>query len=201
MERRSQRDELQLADAMRAEAQAFGARFAEYNLIAAYPDMGAAKKAIDALQHAGIESAEYSLLGATAAEAEARVDNEALYETDKGMMDDIVWHALGWAAAGIGVGAIIGLILPAIPGWPLSVPYSIMLGVIVLGTVGALVGGMTHIDAGENVDVVYRPVGNTHVLVGVLSQDPQHVERAESALNHVNPLSLHRYDRRGQLQT
>jgi hypothetical protein len=200
MDARSERDEQELADAMSAEAQAFGARFADYNIIAAYSDMNAAKRAIDALELAGIESQEYALLGATAAAAESRVDNDALHDTDAGMTDDIFWHSMGWAAAGIAIGAIVGLLLPIVPGWPLNVAYSIMLAVITLGTLGALVGAMSHLDAGENVDATYRPSGNHHVLLGVISQDPLRVQRAENVLNHGNPLTLHRYDRRGELR-
>jgi hypothetical protein len=38
-------------------------------------------------------------------------------------------------------------------------------------------------------------------LLGVISDDPGRVKRAESVLTRGNPLSLHRYDRRGQAQT
>jgi hypothetical protein len=66
---------------------------------------------------------------------------------------------------------------------------------------GGFVGVMYRIDAGANADAPYRPMSNRHVLLGVISQDPKRVERAEGILNRGNPLSLHRYDRRGQLQT
>ena len=201
MNRRVQQREDVRGDAMRAEAEAFGAKFSDYNIIAAYEDMGAAKQAIDALQLAGIEGAEYSLLGATAAEAESKVDKESVQEADAQLTNEFAWRGILWAGVGLAVGAAGGALLTAVPGWPLSIWYSIMLGAIVLGTAGGLVGVISRIDAGENVDAPYRPVSNRHVLLGVISRDPNRVERAESVLNRSNPLSLHRYDRRGQLQT
>jgi hypothetical protein len=201
MSRRAERDELDRGDAMRVEAQEFGARFSDYNIIAAYENMGAAKKAIDALQLAGIEAAEYSLLGATVADAESRVDKASVHESDAGVANDWLRRAVIWGGIGAIVGAIAGMILAAIPGLPLNFWYWLVLGGIVGGTTGGLVGVMYRIDAGANVDMAYRPTGNRHVLLGVISQDPKRVERAENILNRGNPLSLHRYDRRGQLQT
>lgn len=201
MDRRTRQMEDRRGDAMRDEAEAFGARFSDYNIIAAYPDMGEAKKAIDALQLAGIEAAEYSLLGGTVAESESNVDKGSVHEGDAKLTNHILRNAVLGTVAGLVLGAIIGALLPAIPGWPLSVPYSIVFGTIVGATLGGFVGAMGQLDAGANVDAPYRPTGNRHVLLGVISQDPGRVERAESVLNRGNPLSLHRYDRRGQLQT
>jgi hypothetical protein len=201
MSRRMQQQEDARGDAMRAEAEAFGAKFSEYNIIAAYENMGAAKQAIDALQLAGLEAAEVSLLGATAAEAEAHVDKESVHYGDAAVANEWLWRGVLWTGAGVVLGAILGLLLTLIPGWPINALLSTMIFAIVGGTLGGFVGVMMRIDAGDNVDQPYRPVSNRHVLLGVISRDPHRVERAESVLNRGNPLSLHRYDRRGQLQT
>jgi hypothetical protein len=201
MSRRMQQQEDVRGEAMRAEAEAFGAKFSEYNIIAAYENMGAAKQAIDALQLAGLEAAEYSLLGATAAEAEARVDKESVHEGDAAVANEWTSRAVLWSGAGLVAGALGGLLLSLIPGWPINALFSAMLFGIVGGTLAGFVGVMMRIDAGANVDQPYRPVSNRHVLLGVISRDPHRVERAENVLSRGNPLSLHRYDRRGQLQT
>jgi len=201
MSRRLDRDEADRGEAMRVEAEEFGAKFADYNIIAAYENMGAAKKAIDALQLAGIEAAEYSLLGATVAESESHVDKATVHEGDAQITNDWLRRAVIWGGVGAVAGAIVGAILPAIPGLPLNFWYWLIFGIIVGGTMGGFVGVMYRIDAGPNADAPYRPTRNRHVLLGVISQDPKRVERAENILSHNNPLSLHRYDRRGQLQT
>lgn len=201
MRRSIDHEEAERGEAMRVEAEEFGARFSDYNIIAAYENMGAAKKAIDALQHAGIEAAEYSLLGATVAESESHVDKAAVNEGDARVVNDWLHHAVTWGAAGAAAGVVMGAILAAIPGVPLNLYYWLVLGGIVGGTTGGLIGVMYGIDAGANVDAPYRPTSNRHVLLGVISQDPKRVEHAERILNRGNPLSLHRYDGRGQLQT
>jgi hypothetical protein len=200
MSRRAERDELDRGDAMRAEAQEFGAKFSDYNIIAAYENMAAAKKAIDALQLAGIEASEYSLLGATVADAESRVDKASVHEGDAQITNEWLRRAVIWGGVGAVTGLVVGAILSAIPGVPLNFWYWLILGGIVGGTTGGIVGVMYRIDAGQNVDMPYRPTMDRHVLLGVISKDPQRVERAENILKRSNPLSLHRYDRRGQLQ-
>ena len=100
MDRRTRQMEDRRGDAMRDEAEAFGARFSDYNIIAAYPDMGEAKKAIDALQLAGIEAAEYSLLGGTVAEAESNVDKASVHEADAKLTNHILRNAVIGAVAG-----------------------------------------------------------------------------------------------------
>ena len=100
MRRSIDHEEAERGEAMRVEAEEFGARFSDYNIIAAYENMGAAKKAIDALQHAGIEAAEYSLLGATVAESESHVDKAAVNVGDARVVNDWLRHAVTWGAAG-----------------------------------------------------------------------------------------------------
>jgi len=194
-------------DAMSEEARAYsagrarGAEFSEYNVIAEYEDMGAAKKAIDALELAGVDPVEYALLGATVAEAEAEVDAASIRETDRRALTNVTHRAMKWGGSGLVAGAVIGAILSAIPGWPLADPYSVVVGVIVLGIAGALVGAMTTLESGPQVDVPYRPVGHEPVLVGVRSDDSGHVQHAERVLEREHPMALHHYDRRGNLQT
>jgi hypothetical protein len=201
MVRSTPSDERERADAIRAEAEEFGAKFSDYNLIAAYEDMGAAKKAVDALQLAGIEAADYSLLGETLAHSEARVDQASVHEGDAGLTNDWLRRAVLWGVAGGILGLIVGAIVAAIPDTPLNLAYWLIIGGITGLTLGGFIGVMYRIDAGPNADAAYRPMSNRHVLLGVISQDQKRVARAESVLTRGHPLALHRYDRRGQLQT
>jgi hypothetical protein len=200
MAREMQRDERRRGEAIRDEAAEYGAQFSDYNLVAAYENMRAAKKAIDALELAGIEAAEYSLLGETVAESEARVDQASVHEGDAALTNDWLRMAVMWGVAGGILGAIVGAILAAIPGVPLNFWYWMIIGAFTGVMLGAFAGVMTRIDAGDNVDAAYRPMSDRHVLVGVISQDQKRVARAETVLTRGHPLALHRYDRGGQLQ-
>jgi hypothetical protein len=200
MAREMQRDEQERGVAIRDEAEEYGAQLSDYNLIAAYENMGAAKKAIDALQLAGIEAAEYSLLGETVAESESRVDQESVHEGDAALTNEWLRMAVVWGVAGGILGAIVGAILAAIPGVPLNFWYWMIIGAFTGVMLGAFAGVMTRIDAGPNADAAYRPMSDRHVLVGVISQDPKRVARAETVLTRGHPLSLHRYDHGGRLQ-
>jgi hypothetical protein len=197
---RRNREEDARAAMMRTEAARFGEKFGDYNIIAAYPDMRAAKRAIDALEMAGIDASEYSLLGAASAQARSQVDKDADRETDARTTRDVATRAIVWGGAGLIAGAILAAVLAAIPGWPLSIGYSLVIFPIVLGTAGAFIAAMSTLESGEAADMVYRPVDGQHVLLGVASEDPNEVQRAENALNRAHPLTLHRYDRRGPVQ-
>ena len=91
--------------------------FADFNVIGVFPDMAAARKAMDALERAGIDAVHISLLGPGAEEASARADTR---ERDENVAVDMgkrtgVGVAAGAAAGGI-AGLIAGAVAFAIPG-------------------------------------------------------------------------------------
>lgn len=201
MAREMQQDERRRGEAIRDEAAEYGAQFSDYNLVAAYENMSEAKKAIDALQLAGIEAAEYSLLGETVAESESHVDQASVHEGDAALTNDWLRMAVLWGVVGGIVGAGVGGVLAVIPDVPLNIWYWLIIGGFTGVMLGGFVGVMSRIDAGPNADAPYRPTNDHHVLVGVISQDAKRVARAETVLTRGHPLALHRYNRGGQLQT
>lgn len=199
--RRMQRDEEARADAMRGEAEAFGA--GDYDLIAEYEDMGQAKKAMDALELAGIDAAEYALVGETVAKAESRIDKRSVHEADAALSNELLWNSVLWGGAGVVAGVVVALISVAIPGWPLNIWYSLMLWILALGTLGGIAGGMSALESGPQAETPYMRVDpGDHVLLGVRSADPKHVQRAETVLQRGNALAVQRYNQqRRQPQT
>jgi len=192
--RRMQRDRSARADAMRGEAEAFGA--GDYDLIAEYEDMGQAKKAMDALELAGIDAAEYRLVGETVAKAEATTDKRAVHEADARLANDVLRSAVLWGIAGAAAGVIIALITVAIPAWPLNIWYSLMVWGIPLGTFGAIGGALSTLESGEQAETPYMPVEpGEHVLLGVRSDDPKHIQRAETVLSRGKAVAVQRYGR------
>src|SRR5260370_11737646 len=83
-----------------------------YNVVATYCDMPAARKAFDALERAGVDGDDISLLGphadAAAAEAETR-------ERDAHLVGDVGQKAMKGGAIGSIPGAVAGTVPFAIP--------------------------------------------------------------------------------------
>ena len=87
------------------------APLAEFNVIGVFPDMVAARKAMDALERAGIDAVHISLLGPRAEEASSRADTR---ERDENVAVDVGKRTGIGAAAGAAAGGIAGLIAGAV---------------------------------------------------------------------------------------
>jgi hypothetical protein len=187
--------EQQKAEAIAEEISAYGGTFAEYNVVAAYRDMPSAKKAIDAIDWAGIDGINVSLLGRRAAEA-ATDTMEETEQADERLSRDIIRRVLVGGAAGVIIGLPLGLLAYAIYD-ELGLWVSILGGMIMFGIIGALLGGMWDLDANPQAEVTYHTTPPGHILVGVKSDRKQLVDRAEFVLEKRDPLMIHRYDARG----
>jgi uncharacterized membrane protein len=170
-----------------------------YNLIAAYPDMTSAERAIERLKDAGIRGEQVSLL---------RRNADHVVITDEGKTDDretIADAVRGTVAGTVGggilgglAGFLIGLAAFAIPGvGPVigaGVWASTALGVIGGGSAGSLVGAITGAALSNEKDETYRThLELGHVLVGIQSDDPTEFERAFETVVVSQPLSVDRY--------
>ncbi len=83
------------------------------NVVATYPDMASARKALDALEKAGVDGEDISLLGRHAEAAAA--DTETRFR-DAHLVGDVSEKALKGGAVGSVAGAIAGTVAFAIPG-------------------------------------------------------------------------------------
>lgn len=185
------------ADAIAREVRAYGGKFAAYNVIAAYADMAAAKSAVDALQISGIEAANIALLGGRATEAEMQTAADQTRASDRNMTRDIATRAVTGLIVGAVAGLALGGLLYAL--FDIGVAASLIAGVIIGGTVGAVASAMWSLNTrSELAELPYRPVAPGHVLVGVRSEQASDVDRGESVLSSHQPLAVHRYDRRGR---
>lgn len=185
------------AEAMAREVRAYGGTFADYNVIAAYADMAAAKSAVDALQVSGIEAANIALLGGRATEAEMQTAPDETRASDRSMTRDIATRAVTGLIVGAVAGLALGGLLYAL--FDIGVAASLIAGVIIGGTVGAVASAMWSLNTrSELAELPYRPVAPGHVLVGVRSEQASDVDRSESVLSSHQPLAVHRYDRRGR---
>lgn len=188
------------ADAVAQEVRAYGGSFAEHNVIAEYEDMASAKSAVDALQNAGVEAANVSLLGRRAERAKAVVSQSGVRRTDARMSQDIARRAIagiviGAVALGLPLGLVAYAIEPDLGFW-----VSVVGGVLLGGIVGGFSAGMWSLNASsETAETPYRDEGGAgSVFVGVSSDDEGGVERAQGILSKKSPRALHRFDRNGR---
>jgi hypothetical protein len=179
------------------------APFAEHNAIGVFPDMVAARKAMDALERGGIDAVHISLLGPRAEEASSRADTR---ERDENVAVDVGKRAGIGAAAGTAAGGIAGLIAGAlafaIPGVGPVIGAGVWAaaagGAVAGGAVGGVIGGISAVGLNEAWELTYQSVRAGRVLVGVHSDDRGDVDRGADILREHGALSVDRFDRGGR---
>jgi hypothetical protein len=167
--------------------------------------MDMARRALDALEFAGIDAGRISLEGGVAEQAadDANTSSNTV-DRDKPMIEHIVWRVVIWGIAGAIVGAVAGAIFQAIgveivPAVGDSIAVA-MLSYALLGLIiGALVGGMSGISQGEGWELTFQPPRvDGNVFVAVHSDDKTDIRRAEQVLRTKDALSVSQYDERGK---
>ena len=190
-------------DEQRLEEEARPQQMAEHNVLAAFVDMDAARKAIDALEGAGIESGKISLLGRAAEEAAGETDT-----TDRDIEGTAfvgkraaVGGAVGSATGGL-AGFLAGAAAFGIPGvGPVigaGIWASTIAGAIAGGAVGGVVGGISSIDVTPAWELTLESVKAGRAVVGVHSDAEDDVRRGEEALRSSDPVTIDRFDSRGR---
>lgn len=179
-------------------------RFAAFNVVAAFPDMAAARGAIDALQRRGVDGNNISLLGRAAEEVRNDLSTE---ERDAGVAKDVSKSAAIGTAAGVSAGALAGLVggLVAfgIPGIGPAVGTAIWATTLGGAGVGAAIGGLV---GGTSAISTSPAWGNTfkesiragRVLVGVHADTREEVDSAVQVLRDQHPLQVDYLDPQGQ---
>jgi outer membrane lipoprotein SlyB len=173
---------------------------APHNVIASYPDMKHARRAIEALQFAGVDANQISLLGQTAEQAASWAEKDTT-QADTPLVMQILLRAVPWALVGAITGVALGGILAAI-GFeygPVGASATVQIASWGLfGTiVGALVGAYSAITVSEAWELTFEPVDDGRVLVGVHSDDEKDVESAARILREKEALSVARFDEHG----
>lgn len=178
-------------------------RTSRYNVVAAYPDMDGARKAIDALQFAGVDSADIALLGSGARKAQNRADRSIdTTERDRPMVGHIVLRAVVFGAIGAGVGAALGFVLaligfefgPAVDSLPVQLATWAMFGVIV----GTLWGAYSALSVNPGWELTFQPTDTARVLVGVNRRTDAEIERAEKLLRDKGAISVEEFSEAGR---
>jgi isoaspartyl peptidase/L-asparaginase-like protein (Ntn-hydrolase superfamily) len=177
--------------------------FAPHNVVAVFLGMPEAREAIDALERAGIDAAEVSLLGPAAEEAAEHFDTR---DRDAGMAGRVGSRATVGAVAGGATGGLAGFLAGlaafAIPGvgpvigagvWAATIG-----GAVAGGSVGGVIGGYSAVDMNEAYELTYESVRAGRVVVGVHSEDPAHVQKGEEILRKLDSLRVDRFEASGR---
>ncbi|MDQ6797335.1 MAG: hypothetical protein M3011_04810 [Actinomycetota bacterium] len=175
-------------------------QLAQHNVVATFPDMEAARSALDDLTSAGIEAEDISLLG--------RAVDEARNETDTRLRDmeatgEIAKRAGTGVAAGSAIGALAGVAAFAIPGVGPVIGGGILAGVIgggiAGGSVGGMVGGVAGLSLEDDWDLTFQDsIRAGRVLLAVHAADKDDVEKAAEILKGKHPDRLDWLDAEGK---
>ncbi len=153
---------------------------AEYNVVATFADMEQARSAVEALDNAGIEGEDISLLGTQVEEARKDPDTKL---RDMEATQTIAKRAGAGAAAGTAVGALAGVAAFAIPGVGPVLGAGMLAAVIggsVAGaSVGGMVGGVAGVSMEEDWDLTFNEsIRAGRVLVAVHAAEKGDVDKA-----------------------
>jgi hypothetical protein len=177
-----------------------------HNVLAVFPDMDAARQAIDGLERAGIDAGHISLLGPG---AEREAGDTDTTERDVEATGHVGGRALAGGAAGTAaggaVGFLAGLVAFSIPGvGPVigaGVWAATAAGAIGGGAVGGVLGGISSVGMTPAWELTHGHVRGGRVVVGVHSEDEEEMGRAEESLRKLDPVAIERFDSRGQRLT
>ncbi|MGH9183135.1 MAG: hypothetical protein ACRDZ9_04875 [Acidimicrobiales bacterium] len=181
--------------------------FAPHNVVATYPSVEAARRAVTSLERHGVEAGDISLLGPGVEEAGGPETNEEQRAADMATTGEVGRRAaaglVGGGAAGAAAGALAALAAFAIPGVGPVVGGGVLVAAAGGAAFGAAAGGFYAGASGLPVSQAwshtFEAVKGGRTCVGVHSRHAGHVERATAALRRTGPLRLVRFGPEGQL--
>ncbi len=169
------------------------------NVVATYPDMAAARKAFNALEAAGVDGDDMSLLGRNAEEAAVVTDTR---DRDAHLVGDVSEKTAKGGAIGAVAGAIAGTVAFAIPGVGPAVGVGIWAGTlggaIAGGAVGGVAGGVASMDQSEDWELTYDDVYDGKVLVATHAENDDEAAKHEELLQANGPEKVERFDEKGK---
>jgi len=174
-------------------------QLSKLNVVATFPDTAAARHAIDALERAGVDGDDISLLGRAVDAAAAQEDTR---ERDAHLFGDVMDKALKGGAVGTVAGALAGTVAFAIPGIGPGIGAGIWAatlgGAVAGGAVGGMAGGVAATNETEDWELTYEEVGAGRVLVAVHTDDEAEADRLAELLQKHDPLKIERFDDHGK---
>lgn len=174
-------------------------QLSKFNVVATYADMEAARKAFNALEAAGIDGDDMSLLGR---HADAAAEQTETKDRDAHLVGDVGEHVVKGGAIGSVAGAIAGgvaFLIPGVgPGIGVGIWAATLGGAVAGGAIGGVAGGVSAVDYSEDWELTYDDVAEGKVLVATHADVEADAEKQESVLRDNKPLKVERFDQRGR---
>jgi outer membrane lipoprotein SlyB len=174
-------------------------QLSKFNVVATYSDMESARKAFGALEAAGIDGDDMSLLGRHADAAAAETDTK---DRDAHLVGDVGEHVVKGGAIGSVAGAIAGgvaFLIPGVgPGIGVGIWAATLGGAVAGGAIGGVAGGVASVDYSEDWELTYDDVAEGKVLVATHADEEAEAEKQESVLRNNKPLKVERFDEHGR---
>jgi len=169
------------------------------NVVATYPDMETARRALTALERAGVDGDDISLLGR---EADVVAAEEDTRNRDAHLTGDIAKKVGEGGALGTVAGAVAGAVAFVIPGIGPGIGAGIWVatlgGAVAGGAVGGVAGGISAIPQTEDWELTYDEVRDGKVLVATHAEGEDEAGRQAKVLEAHKPEKLERFDQRGK---
>jgi len=160
------------------------------------PGMAQARRAIDALQFAGIEANDIALAGEGAAAAARLADTSRNSgRSDAPIIWRVAWRGFWWsvwgAVLGVAAGFVFGLSGMTLPGTSNSMALQIVSWAMFLHVGGAIVGVYAGVTSGSAWELTFQPVEGP-VVIAVRSGDVSQIARAERVLREKDATDVRR---------
>jgi hypothetical protein len=176
------------------------ARLTDHNVVGTFPDLDTAREVLNALNRAGIDADDVSMLGRQVNEVESDADTRL---RDMESTADLGKKAAVAGSAGSVVGGIVGAAAFAIPGLGPVIGTGIWAavagGAIAGGAVGGMVGAITGTELGPEWETTYgEPLREGHVLVAVHARDEDQARAASEVLEKEGAARVDHIDDQGK---
>ena len=173
---------------------------AAHDVIATFGSMTSARRAIQALQIAGLDAGVITLFGPGADEAAADLEVAA---ADAGFAADM-WRR-SWVGALVGgaIGALFGVVVAGLALWgvldrAIGVYLAAVGGATFLGIgTGAAAGAVSAAQMSSAWELTFHAVREGALCVGVHTDDAREAARAAAILDRQSPTLLERFDLSG----
>lgn len=160
-----------------------------YQTRAQFRDMEAARRAIAALERAGVPASDIGLEGGLADKAAGQADTS---HSDEAFMHEAEKTVFGGAAIGTGVGALVGLLAGLVFvgwSWP-GIAVTVAAGGAAGGGLGFVVNAMASMQQTDAAELTYHDVDDGELYVVVRTEDREDVRRAAARLRESGALSV-----------
>jgi hypothetical protein len=161
-------------------------------VLATFAGMRPARRAIEALQLAGVEATRITLAGEGAAAARAADNERDTSARDLGMLRRIIWLSVLWGVAGAAVGALVGVAAGSLGLFGGNMGIQIAGWAMFFHVSGGLVGAYAAISNGDAWEMTFQRADSGPVEVRVRPRNAADARRIEALLRAKRPLALSR---------